>query len=172
MTPHDRPFRFGLLSGAGTAAQWREDVARAEGEGYASIVLTDHLDLSGAHVTRLAWLPALADAAARTSHLHVCPMVANQDLRHPAVLGGVGVGFAGRSHPAALSAPRYLLLYLYATVFAVNATETGRTFGRDRTTVQNALRHIEKSRDAPAFEAWLQTLETILHMTPNLRGRA
>lgn len=79
---------------------------------------------------------------------------------------------AGRSHPAALSAPRYLLLYLYATVFAVNATETGRTFGRDRTTVQNALRHIEKSRDAPAFEAWLQTLETILHMTPNLRGRA
>lgn len=79
---------------------------------------------------------------------------------------------AGRSHAQALSAPRYLLLYLYATVFSVNATETGRTFARDRTTVQNALRHIEKSRDAPAFEAWLQTLETILHLTPNLRGRA
>ena len=31
---------------------------------------------------------------------------------------------------------------------------------------------IEKARDAPAFEAWLQTLETILHLTPNLRGRA
>ena len=49
-------------------------------------MLTDHLDLSGAHVTRLSWLPAFADALARTSRLHASVMVANQDLRHPAVL--------------------------------------------------------------------------------------
>ncbi len=86
MTPSTRPFRFGFLSGAGTAGEWRTDVARAEDDGYAMVVLTDHLDLSGAHVTRLAWLPALADALARTTTLRACPMVANQDFRHPAVL--------------------------------------------------------------------------------------
>lgn len=81
-----RPLRFGLLSSAGTAEEWQRDVARAEGDGYSSIVLTDHLDLSGAHATRLAWLPALADALARTTRLRASVMVANQDLRHPAVL--------------------------------------------------------------------------------------
>ena len=81
-----RPFRFGLLSSAGDAGSWQRDVARAEADGYSSIVLTDHLDLSGAHVTRLSWLPAFADALARTSTLGVSVMVANQDLRHPAVL--------------------------------------------------------------------------------------
>ena len=35
----------------------------AEDRGYSTLVLTDHLDLSGAHVTRLAWLPAMASAA-------------------------------------------------------------------------------------------------------------
>lgn len=81
-----RPFRFGLLSSAGTAEQWHADVARAEDDGYSTIVLTDHLDLSGAHVTRLAWLPAFADALARTTTVSGSVMVANQDLRHPAVL--------------------------------------------------------------------------------------
>ena len=81
-----RAFRFGMLSGAGDARGWQRDVARAEGDGYSTIVLTDHLDLSGAHVTRLSWLPAFADALARTSGLRASVMVANQDLRHPAVL--------------------------------------------------------------------------------------
>jgi probable F420-dependent oxidoreductase len=81
-----RPFRFGMLSDAADAEGWRRDVDRAEQEGYSTIVLTDHLDLSGAHVTRLSWLPAFADALARTSRLHASVMVANQDLRHPAVL--------------------------------------------------------------------------------------
>lgn len=81
-----RPFRFGMLSGAGDPQGWHRDVARAEDDGYSTIVLTDHLDLSGAHVTRLSWLPAFADALARTFRLHASVMVANQDLRHPAVL--------------------------------------------------------------------------------------
>lgn len=86
MTAPTRPLRFGLLSGAATPQQWRDDVARAEAEGYSTVVLTDHLDLSGAHVTRLSWMPAFADALARTTTLGVSVMVANQDLRHPAVL--------------------------------------------------------------------------------------
>jgi probable F420-dependent oxidoreductase len=81
-----RPMRFGLLSDAGDATAWRRDVALAEDDGYSTIVLTDHLDLSGAHVTQLSWLPSLADALARTIRLHASVMVANQDLRHPAVL--------------------------------------------------------------------------------------
>ncbi len=81
-----RPFRFGMLSSAGDADGWRRDVARAEAEGYSTIVLTDHLDLSGAHITRLSWLPAFADALSRTTTLGASVMVANQDLRHPAVL--------------------------------------------------------------------------------------
>jgi probable F420-dependent oxidoreductase len=75
-----------MLSDAADTDGWRRDVARAEQDGYSTIVLTDHLDLSGAHVTRLSWLPAFADALARTSRLHASVMVANQDLRHPAVL--------------------------------------------------------------------------------------
>ena len=81
-----RPFRFGMLSGAGDSQGWQRDVTRAEQDGYSTIVLTDHLDLSGAHVTQLSWLPAFADALARTTRLHASVMVANQDLRHPAVL--------------------------------------------------------------------------------------
>lgn len=58
----------------------------AEQRGYSTLAVTDHLDLSGAHVARLSWLPALASAAAVTSTLRLTTMVANQDLRHPAVL--------------------------------------------------------------------------------------
>lgn len=81
-----RPFRFGVLSPASTAATWHEVAHEAEDRGYSTLVLTDHLDLSGAHVTRLSWLPAMASAAAVTTTLRFTTMVANQDLRHPAVL--------------------------------------------------------------------------------------
>jgi probable F420-dependent oxidoreductase len=81
-----KPFRFGVLSPAATAHDWLRDAREAEARGYSTLVLTDHLDLSGAHVTRLAWLPAMAAAAAVTKSLRFTTMVANQDLRHPAVL--------------------------------------------------------------------------------------
>ena len=81
-----RPFRFGVISPAADAAAWLRDARDAESRGYSTLVLTDHIDLSGAHVTRLAWVPALAAAAAVTSRLRFTVMVANQDLRHPAVL--------------------------------------------------------------------------------------
>ena len=86
MTATPRAFRFGVLSPAADAASWLRDAREAEARGYSTLVLTDHLDLSGAHVTRLAWVPALAAAAAVTTRLRFTVMVANQDLRHPAVL--------------------------------------------------------------------------------------
>ena len=78
--------RFGLLTSAADRAGLHEDARRAEGDGFDLLALTDHLDLSGAHVARLAWLPALASAAAVTSTLRFTTMIANQDLREPAVL--------------------------------------------------------------------------------------
>lgn len=78
--------RFGLLTDAADRASLHEDARRAEGLGFDLLALTDHLDLSGAHVSRLSWLPALASAAAVTSTLRFTTMVINQDLRQPAVL--------------------------------------------------------------------------------------
>jgi len=81
-----KPFRFGLLSSAANPTDWLAQARDAEARGYATLVLTDHLDLSGAHVSRLAWVPAMAAAATVTTRLRFTTMVANQDLRHPAVL--------------------------------------------------------------------------------------
>jgi probable F420-dependent oxidoreductase len=86
VTSKHKPFRFGALSPAATAEAWLRDAREAEARGYSTLVLTDHLDLSGAHVTRLSWLPAMAAAAVVTTKLRFTTMVANQDLRHPAVL--------------------------------------------------------------------------------------
>jgi probable F420-dependent oxidoreductase len=86
VTATPRAFRFGVLSPAADATSWLRDACEAEARGYSTLVLTDHLDLSGAHVTRLAWVPALAAAATVTTRLRLTVMVANQDLRHPAVL--------------------------------------------------------------------------------------
>lgn len=80
------PFRFGVLGPAADRASWHALALEVEDRGYDTLVLTDHIDLSGAHVSRLAWLPALASAAAVTTDLRFTTMVANQDLRHPAVV--------------------------------------------------------------------------------------
>ncbi len=82
----NRDFRFGVLTRASDRAGLHEAAREAEGRGYSTLALTDHLDLSGSHVTRLSWLPALASAAAVTSSLRFTTMVANQDLHHPATL--------------------------------------------------------------------------------------
>lgn len=81
-----RRFRFGVLGPASDHRSWHALAHEVEDRGYDLLALTDHLDLSGAHVSRLAWLPALASAAAVTTRLRFTTMVANQDLRHPAVL--------------------------------------------------------------------------------------
>ena len=81
-----RPFRFGVVCSAHDASSLHAVAREAEAGGFSTLALTDHLDLSGAHVARLSWLPALASVAATTTSLRLTTMVANQDLRHPAVL--------------------------------------------------------------------------------------
>jgi probable F420-dependent oxidoreductase len=81
-----RPFRFGVVAGADSAASWTKLVQEAERYGYSAVLLSDHLDLSGSHVSTLSAIPAMAAAAAVTTQLRVGTSVLNQDLRHPAVL--------------------------------------------------------------------------------------
>lgn len=76
-----RPFRF--LAVASTPVEGRalaELARRAEGTGFAALVVPDHL------VDQMAPVPALAYAAAVTERLRLGTFVLNNDLRHPAVL--------------------------------------------------------------------------------------
>jgi probable F420-dependent oxidoreductase len=81
-----RPFRFGVVSGAADAAEWSALVRRAEELGYSTVFTSDHLDVSGAHVSTMSPIPALAAAAATTTTIGLGTSVLNQDLRNPAVL--------------------------------------------------------------------------------------
>lgn len=113
--PSPRPLRF--LADPGEVADGRalrETARRAESMGYAALVYPDHI------VAPLGMVPVLASIAAVTDTLRVSPFVANNDLRHPALLaqdlatldvlsGGrveVGIG-AGWNRPeyAALDIP-------------------------------------------------------------------
>ena len=67
-------------TGAPTLGQWQEVVRSAEGCGYDSLLVTDHLHQD------LAPLPALVAAAACTRTLRLGTFVLCQDLRNPAVL--------------------------------------------------------------------------------------
>jgi probable F420-dependent oxidoreductase len=76
-----RPFRFladpgGVVDGPAVAAAAR----RAESIGYSAIVYPDHV------VVPFGMVPLLTWAAAATERLRVAPFVANNDLRHPALL--------------------------------------------------------------------------------------
>jgi probable F420-dependent oxidoreductase len=79
--PVKKPFRFLADPGAvadGTAL--REVARRAEAMGYAALVYPDHV------IAPLGMVPVLASIAAVTDTIRVAPFVANNDLRHPALL--------------------------------------------------------------------------------------
>ncbi|MDG2111766.1 MAG: TIGR03621 family F420-dependent LLM class oxidoreductase [Actinomycetota bacterium] len=76
-----RPFRFGLMAQkAATGSEWIDTAKKVEDLGYATLVMPDHFG------EQLAPVPALATAAAVTSHLRVGALVFANDFRHPAVL--------------------------------------------------------------------------------------
>ena len=76
-----RPFRFQVSTGATPDRHgWQELARKAEGLGYASLAIADHLD------DQFAPLPALMAAAAATDRLVLTPLVLANDFRHPAVL--------------------------------------------------------------------------------------
>jgi len=76
-----KPFRF--LVGARGLQDRRpliEGARRAEAVGYGDLAIHDHLE------PQLAPVPVLTAVAIATERLRLCPLVFNNDLRHPAVL--------------------------------------------------------------------------------------
>jgi probable F420-dependent oxidoreductase len=78
---HDRRFRFGVMAAsARSGASWADKARKAEGLGYSTLVMPDHLG------DQLAPTPALAAAAAATTSLRLGTLVYANDFRHPAIL--------------------------------------------------------------------------------------
>jgi probable F420-dependent oxidoreductase len=76
-----RPFRFLADPGDVTdGPSLRETARKAESIGYHVLVYPDHV------VIPFGFVPLLSTAAAVTDRLRVAPFVANNDLRHPALL--------------------------------------------------------------------------------------
>jgi probable F420-dependent oxidoreductase len=75
------PFRFGVHAAvAPTMSDWRNQALMAEGLGYSTLYVFDHLD------AQFGPLVATTVAAEATSTLHVGSVVLNNDLRNPVVL--------------------------------------------------------------------------------------
>jgi probable F420-dependent oxidoreductase len=75
------PFRFGVqATAAPTMSAWRDQARMAEGLGYSTLYVSDHLD------DQFGPLVAATVAAEATSTLHVGSLVLNNDLRNPVVL--------------------------------------------------------------------------------------
>src|SRR5271156_4246187 len=75
------PFRFGVQAAvAPTMSAWRDRARMAEGLGYSTLYVFDHLD------AQFGPLVATTVAAEATSTLHVGSVVLNNDLRNPVVL--------------------------------------------------------------------------------------
>jgi alkanesulfonate monooxygenase SsuD/methylene tetrahydromethanopterin reductase-like flavin-dependent oxidoreductase (luciferase family) len=82
----ERPFRFGVLGESiRTGAELTDTARRAEGFGYSTLLLRDHL-VAEPFGHQLAPLVALAAAAAATTTLRIGTLVLANDYRHPALL--------------------------------------------------------------------------------------
>lgn len=64
--------------------------------------------------------------------------------------------------PAAAADARHLAMYLIHIGLGQTLTDTGRYFGRDRTTVAHACRRIEERRDDPALDHRLDRVEAMI----------
>jgi hypothetical protein len=63
---------------------------------------------------------------------------------------------------ARVALARQVAMYLTHVIGRCDYAEVGRTFGRDRTTVQHACAVVEDRRDDPRFDMTLQLLEGIV----------
>jgi len=84
-----RPFRFGYQARGGTPDELRDQARRAEVAGFDVIHTSDHVSPGWSPT-----LPLVAMAEA-TSTIRLCPLVINNDLRHPVLLA---VEYANLDH--------------------------------------------------------------------------
>lgn len=76
-----RPFRFGVAThGARNGREWRDLARRVEGQGYATLLISDHAN------PQFAPIPALAFAAAATDTIRLGTQVLCNDFRNPVLL--------------------------------------------------------------------------------------
>jgi len=76
-----RPFRFAVVGRwAGGGKRWKEFARRAEGQGYDTLLITDHMG------AQLAPIPAMMAAADATERLRVGSFVFANDYRDPVML--------------------------------------------------------------------------------------
>ncbi len=68
------------------------------------------------------------------------------------------VASGARDPKAALA--RQVAMYLVHTSYGISLGRVAAAFGRDRSTVAHACRAVEERRDEPAFDRWLDALET------------
>jgi alkanesulfonate monooxygenase SsuD/methylene tetrahydromethanopterin reductase-like flavin-dependent oxidoreductase (luciferase family) len=81
--PKARRFRFACRVSGGrarTATEWAATARQAEGLGYATFAVADHL------ATQYAPLALLQYAADHTSRIRLATLVLDNDFRHPALL--------------------------------------------------------------------------------------
>lgn len=76
-----------------------------------------------------------------------------------------------RARHGRMSLARQIAMYLAHVAFSLSLTQTGRLFGRDRTTVAHACGVVEDLRDDPAIDKALTVLASILTAsTPSTGG--
>ncbi len=81
MSPHERPFRFGVeMKDSFEGRTWADSAREIEDRGYSTLFVPDHFH-SG-----MGPIVAMATALAATDALCVAPLVMAVDFRHPAVL--------------------------------------------------------------------------------------
>jgi len=92
-----------------------------------------------------------------------------------AVIQVFGVGPADLHHTtrgrAKVAQARQVAMYLAHVACGLSLTDTGRLFGRDRTTVAHACSVVEDRRDDPLFDRALDLLEwavSALAMRPSI----
>jgi chromosomal replication initiation ATPase DnaA len=67
---------------------------------------------------------------------------------------------------------RRAAMYVTHVAFGMSTARVGSAFGRDRTTVSHACQLMEKWRDEPRFDRWLDALERSAEAAPApYRGR-
>ena len=90
------------------------------------------------------------------------PMISREAIEQ-AVIQVFGVGPADLHHTtrgrAKVAQARQVAMYLAHVACGLSLTETGRLFGRDRTTVAHACSVVEDRRDDPLFDRALDLLE-------------
>jgi probable F420-dependent oxidoreductase len=81
MSPHDRPFRFGVeMSAPFEGRSWADSARELEDLGYSTLFVPDHVH------SPYGPIAAMATALAATSHLCVAPLVMAVDFRNPVFL--------------------------------------------------------------------------------------